>query len=332
MSSKYNPFTNFLSSLAQEEITLTFDQIEKILGFRLPQVAYSWEVFWNNNNQHYARLWLRAGWVVASQNNISTHIVRFQKDSVMAHSCLEKYKHPVCAIKPQPKQPTLLIPRCDAAHLTDNGYRYFTEIQVDSDARYRSWEHCYQTFQMCKAEQHLSDKNTNDLCLHLAWYLASWGMLRNSFLMNYDYQIHAPVIRLLFSARYTDLFEANIHKFTEETYISKIMEISDEISKLYAPKNNGKMITDTLVTKILLGTMGCVPAYDSYFKAGLRSCGFLQTYGVCSLKQISTFYMQNADLFEKLREKCSCSGVPYPPMKILDMCFWQQGVDLKKEV
>ena len=48
-----------------------------------------------------------------------------------------------------------------------------------------------------KADINLDRKDeskTELLCLHLSCYLASWGMLRNSGLMNYDYFVHKPFI------------------------------------------------------------------------------------------------------------------------------------------
>ena len=37
-------------------------------------------------------------------------------------------------------------------------------------------------------------------------------------------------------------------------------------------------VTDTLVTKILMGTLGCTPAYDRFLKAGLEEKGFSSSF------------------------------------------------------
>lgn len=53
--------------------------------------------------------------------------------------------------------------------------------------------------------------------------------------------------------------------------------------------------TDTLVTKVLLGTLGCIPAYDTFFINGV-TCW---------------------------------SGITYPVMKLADMYFWSLGYQLR---
>lgn len=63
--SKYEPLGQFLRRQKSDEVTLSFDQIEKILGFDLPpsQGSYAW---WSNNpdNNVMTKVWLEAGWRV----------------------------------------------------------------------------------------------------------------------------------------------------------------------------------------------------------------------------------------------------------------------------
>lgn len=61
--SKYKPLEEYLS---QVTVTLSYSEIEEILGFSLPESAYSREQWWvNNNTQHtQASAWLEAGWKV----------------------------------------------------------------------------------------------------------------------------------------------------------------------------------------------------------------------------------------------------------------------------
>ena len=68
--SKYNPLGNFLAEtpLSITENTLTFSQIEIILGFKLPYSAYNHRAWWANpssvDDHPYAQSWLAAGWKV----------------------------------------------------------------------------------------------------------------------------------------------------------------------------------------------------------------------------------------------------------------------------
>lgn len=85
----------------------------------------------------------------------------------------------------------------------------------------------------------------------------------------------------------------------------------------------------TLITKILMGTLGCVPAYDRYFIAGIKDQKVATgNYIIKSIMQLVDFYEKNADRFEYVREKMEVEGMSYPQMKMIDMGFWQVGFDL----
>ena len=70
---------------------------------------------------------------------------------------------------------------------------FYGELKVQDRHRYCSWEHCYAQFY--EARQNPEKPNIDNLSLHLAFYLASWGMYRgSSFLLQYDYTIHTFVV------------------------------------------------------------------------------------------------------------------------------------------
>ena len=71
MAGKYTPFENYLRDLAksQSEVTLGFEQIERILNDKLPSSAYEDRRWWDNEkegNHVNARSWSIAGWRVES--------------------------------------------------------------------------------------------------------------------------------------------------------------------------------------------------------------------------------------------------------------------------
>ena len=71
MSGKYMPLEKYLSDLAEStrEISLTFDQIEKILVDRLPPSAYEDRRWWDHEtegNHVNQRAWSNAGWKIES--------------------------------------------------------------------------------------------------------------------------------------------------------------------------------------------------------------------------------------------------------------------------
>ena len=62
---KYDPLTRYLAALTVDEVTLTFPEIEAIIGAPLPASA-SLSSFWPRTARELvARPWVRAGWQVA---------------------------------------------------------------------------------------------------------------------------------------------------------------------------------------------------------------------------------------------------------------------------
>lgn len=68
--------------------------------------------------------------------------------------------------------------------------KYHELSKLDKHHRFKSWEHCYGFFST--NHRLLNDNSIFDHgCLQLAFYLASWGMLRGgAFLLQKDYRVH----------------------------------------------------------------------------------------------------------------------------------------------
>jgi len=62
--SKYESLPQFLGSAHGSTKRMSFAEIERILGFKLPKSAYEHEAWWSNNatGHSHARAWLLAGW------------------------------------------------------------------------------------------------------------------------------------------------------------------------------------------------------------------------------------------------------------------------------
>ncbi|MFT4275164.1 MAG: hypothetical protein QM576_02305 [Rhodopseudomonas sp.] len=62
--SKYEPLPRFLGSVGRSAHRMSFSEIERILGFKLPNSAYQHEAWWSNNatGHSHARAWLQSGW------------------------------------------------------------------------------------------------------------------------------------------------------------------------------------------------------------------------------------------------------------------------------
>lgn len=71
MAGKYTLFENYLCDLpqSQREVTLRFEQIEKILNDKLPSSAYEDRRWWDHEtegNHVNKRAWSNAGWKIES--------------------------------------------------------------------------------------------------------------------------------------------------------------------------------------------------------------------------------------------------------------------------
>ena len=220
------------------------------------------------------------------------------------------------------KPPYRVVDQRKLAEAIQAGYECYDSMEVDPHHRYLSWEYCHEAFRLNRRPQ--IDATIDYLCLHLAWYLASWGMLRNSFLMQKDYKIHADVVRLIYQTEWDDLWDISPEKLSQEYYADRIMKLSESITEAYVASGAG-IPTDTLLTKILLGTVGCVPAYDRYFKKALADTGAAsQVFSAKSIRTLGNLYLDHGDEFEKLRKHCG-RRIEYPAAKILDMCFFEYG-------
>lgn len=228
--------------------------------------------------------------------------------------------------------------------IIDNGDQFFSSLKENDKSRYKSWEYCYKEFQKAhKLEVKIEDDYIEYLSLQLAFYLASWGMYRaSSFLLEADYKIHIKTVRELLKPKYNELWAIKAKDLIEEGNINKLNDLQENLRKIYREYRNRirgdkikKDISETLITKILLGTMGCVPAYDRFFKDGVRKYKKIATssFNSNSIKSLALFYdnKKNYEKFEKLREEISnYSKIEYPQMKIIDSCFWQIGYNLNK--
>lgn len=198
--------------------------------------------------------------------------------------------------------------------------------------RYRSWEHCYGYFRRMRDGQISRDRDR--AAIELGFYLASWGMYRgSSFLLQYAYTIHRPIIDLIFEARFEKLWNTDFGSSDADRQFKPVLlELIDGISKAYRPFAHAigsASPTDTLITKVILGTLGSLPACDRYFVKGFR------TERNQNLKLNDRFIDVLLDFCQTYRHELrqqqvnimEIGGIRYPIMKLVDMHFWQIGFD-----
>ena len=192
------------------------------------------------------------------------------------------------------------------------------------DARYASFDYCFNFFQSFRESGDLdglvSAENIQISCLQLGFYLASWGMLRGSAeLLQKSARHFIPLIETIASTE-SSLWEIDADRYTE----SNIAALLDLARRLRLA--NGRM-SDILVTKVMLGVFGNVPAFDSNFRRGFGTA----TFGAKALRKVGAFYKDNADLLDGYRVPTLdfVTGEPterlYTRAKVIDMAFFIEG-------
>ena len=217
--------------------------------------------------------------------------------------------------------------------LIDAAQTFYDEARATENGRSRSWEHCYRVFRDARTDP---SPDCDYLSLHLAFYLASWGMYRgSSFLLQKDYKVLVPIVEEVLKPEYDCLFGLECTDVRESEVQGSLKELGDYIAEHFglirdevAGREVPTPVSPVLITKILMGTLGCVPAYDRFFVDGIKKYRVTtQEYSRNSLLKLVGFYEEHNDRLEEARRGMRVGDLTYPQMKLLDMGFWQVGYD-----
>lgn len=199
--------------------------------------------------------------------------------------------------------------------------------------RDRSWEHCHTYFHSANAQA--IKKDHDQAALQLGFYLASWGMYRgSSFLLQYAYTIHIGVVDSLLESKFSSLWSPEFGTSGRDASLAPlIMELCQQIKNVYQPFATAldKGVSDILLTKVVLGTCGCFPAWDTYFHEGYKQCGFNPPSGLSTafIQEVLQFCLNHLSDFQVEQSRIERAyGMRYPLMKLMDMYFHQIGLEL----
>jgi hypothetical protein len=215
---------------------------------------------------------------------------------------------------------------CSAKDLRYKVAAFHDRAVADPHHRFRSWEHCYRFFRSRTQEALVADKNA--AALQLGFYLASWGMYRgSSFLLRRTYTVHEGVVERLASPHFSELWNTEVGSNPSDVrLVETILKAVDAVKDAYAPFGPA---TDTLATKVLLGTLACLPACDRFFIDGFKSSG--RQYSRLNdrfVRRILQFCMDCGPGLRSVQARIeSEQGTYYPLMKLADMYFWQIGYE-----
>ena len=204
--------------------------------------------------------------------------------------------------------------------------------QLQPDGRFASFDYCYNYFR--QTDDLIADVEKS--CLVLGYFLASWGMMRGGSYLSAKSTFHyKPVIEYLDELKNNNntIWKIDVDNYSEKN-IKLILEVYDQIKEKLIKKG---MFHKTVVTKVMLGVFGCIPAFDSNFtkafcnfansqvkfnKVDKKSLGFIQQFYAANQSTIDCLsnYFTTIDFARD--EKTS---INYPKAKIIDMYGFAVG-------
>lgn len=213
-----------------------------------------------------------------------------------------------------------------------------------------AWDLCYLHFLTSPL-----DASSRELDrMHLGMFLASWGMYRGSGflgqrtnLLHYDAAID---VITQYSGELTETGERGLHRvgglhsfdvpqYPRTKRDSEACALFDEawveLERALLPEGGTSL---TLVTKVMLGVWGCIPAFDGYFQEARKALkepgdpGFSRA-NTAALAALRGFYEKHREPFDGIRNEVGVidprtaqrASHPLPLGKVLDMFLWQYG-------
>jgi hypothetical protein len=151
------------------------------------------------------------------------------------------------------------------------------------NARYSSFDYCFNYFQSFQERDDVdsiaAEGNRQLSCLHLGFYLASWGMLRGSTDLLQRSVRHLVPLAEAIAAAPRVMWTIDANAYGEDEWRT-LRDFARQI-RTALPET----ASDILVTKIMLGVFGSVPAFETYFKKGSG----LSLYGHGALRRVERF-------------------------------------------
>lgn len=145
--------------------------------------------------------------------------------------------------------------------------------------------------------------------------------------------MHRGVVAVIADSRYDTLWNTDFGEgesdFQLIPEVEGLIEAIRESYRSLFPSGQSGQPTDTLVTKVLLGTFGCLPACDRYFVDGFKRKGFKYSrLNVQFIGRVLQFCQEHLDYLRQEQIRIErLSHLRYPLMKLVDMYFWQIGYE-----
>lgn len=192
-------------------------------------------------------------------------------------------------------------------------------------SRFRSFDYCFGYFQRYRdrdgSRSFADEAEIERSCLHLGWFLASWGMMRGSTILHERslYYLRPVIETIAVAPREVWAIDADAYL---DGAASLLLDVGTAIRSSFADG-----ASDTLVTKVMLGVFGNIPAFDRNFNRAFGRSGLNRR----TLDAIGRYYWDNHQAIDRQQVPLLdfSSGLPgsrlYPKAKVIDMVFWWEG-------
>lgn len=172
--------------------------------------------------------------------------------------------------------------------------------------------------------------------MHLGFYLASWGMYRgSSFLLKKNVNVFESTIDFI-SRLEPEYWNIDIDNYSDEN-IERLIFIYKGLRDSLVEKNTNSHLT--LITKIMMGVFGNVPAFDKYVIKGIKNINKgkgISVFNKNSLNIVSEFYNSNKQIFDSIDIKVrsidnKITKFKYSKAKLVDMSLFIEGQKLEQQ-
>lgn len=213
--------------------------------------------------------------------------------------------------------------QCDIKNNIDK----FIKLRNSNTHRYASFDICFYYFQTNR--KNIAKANNIEIsCLQLWSYLSSWGMLRGSSkLLQKSPAALKPLVEHIAQSQVWDI---DVDNYNDEN-IEKLLEEYHKIEEILRAMDVKPTLT--LVTKIMLGVYGNIPAYDTYFTETFRNESEQSSFrrvNKKSLEVIREFYERNKSCFNQQIKVIDFNNNPteliYTKAKLIDMYGFEKGI------
>ena len=366
---KYDNFKKWLKD-QENSFATTIEALNEKTGIDFTKFNWS-----NGRSNNYASYWLESNYVVHTLDN-KTLIFEYNENLATEIRNKNENKEKYQSTATSTAYACFKANEQDAFYKLMNfcpkyfksAVEHFYTTTNPHETRYNSWVQCYNHFKHFKdLKKPLGPKSIDKASVRLGFYMASWGMYRgSSFLLQNDYTIYSEIIdKVLFNTDYNDLWEldkqiqgligspiANVDGFIDN-YANAIMDLVKAIrnemqpykehyvhKSWYADHKNevtADSVSKTLVTKLILGTIGCYPALDRYFSDAIGTvandlsidqikCMLALAYYIKKeLTEHTISITPNSDNSSNSNPALTLAN--YPVMKLIDMYYFTFGME-----